>query len=77
MFGIESLENYSSGAVLDVARIDAVDSVRQKLYSMGIMPGNSLRIISGSFAHPYLLETSVSRIILDYSTVKTIKVYKP
>jgi len=76
MYCVESLDQHSSGSVLDIAEIDASDSIRHKLYSMGLMPGNSIKIISGSYNHPYLLQTSVSRIILDYTTVKMIKVYK-
>lgn len=72
-----SLGSIMSGEVVTVAQKTDDDILCKKLTAMGILPGSSLTVISGSKNFSYILELeSGSRIALSWDIVKKIMVIK-
>ncbi len=71
---IQSLCKSRTGDIVNINSIHVDISNQRKLISLGVVPGEEVIIISGEANSAYLIELSESQIILDWDTVKKIRV---
>ena len=62
------------GKKVTLIAIDGGKGIRTRLYSMGITPGISLRILNNGARGPFLVEVRDSKVALGYGMAKKIMV---
>ncbi len=68
------LHMISSGERAVLSSLDGGEEFRKKLLDLGLVPGRTVEIVSGSRNHPWLLKVGDARIMLGWGMISRIRV---
>lgn len=71
---IQSLCNIRTGEIVSINSIHTDMNTKRKLINLGIEQGEEISVISGEINTAYLIEVSGAQIMIDWDTVKQIRV---